>query len=232
MMKKRRELLVNIVLIINVILILGIVVYGMSRREKAQEAVSGSVFSETDEDVYYLGERELAEFSDVIIEQFHKESELVVRSVETSVSVDLKQTGLFDIDLLNKTQTVIYKGTGRFYVDLSMLGEHSIRMDNADSKIIIEIPHTELAEIEIDPDKFTFEETEKGLLAFGELKFTAKEYNSLETECKKRIRQAVDIAENYRAADERAIEEMTKIYDPIVKAVDDTYRVEIVFISY
>ncbi len=218
-------------LIISIILIAGVVIYGCKYRIKEPYVESGNNYAEEDNDVYYIDEHELADFSEVIIEQFQKESELVVSSVEASVPVDIKKTGALDMGIFNKTQRLIYKGTGRFYVDLSLLGKHSISLDNDSSTVRIEIPHTKLAEIEINPDKFTFEETEKGLLAFGELKFTAEEYNDLQIECKERMKAAVDIKENYEAADKNAIEEMTKIYEPIVKAVDDTYHVEIVFID-
>lgn len=227
-MKKK---IADIVLIVSVVLIFAVVVYGVSHREKEQETAGGGYYAEGDEDVYYLDEHALAEFSDVIVEEFHKESELIVSSVDTSVTVDLKQTGVLDFDVFNKTQKVTYKGTGRFYVDLSVLGQNSISLDNDRAVVTIEIPRTKLAEIEINPDKFTFEETEKGFLAFGDLKFTAKEYNDLETECKNRIEAAVDTAANRQTADERAIEEMTKIYEPIVKAVDAAYCVEVVFMK-
>ncbi len=221
----------DVILAVSVILTAGVMIYGILQGREEQAVFAEDYDTEEDTDVYYMDEHQLAEFSDVIIEQFHKESELSVSSVEASVSVDLKKTGILDIDLLNKTQKLTYRGSGRFYVDLSLLGQHSISLDNAASSITIEIPHTRLAEIEIDPDQFTFEETEKGLLAFGELTFTAEEYNDLQTECKKRMKAAVDTEENHRLADERAVEEMTRIYEPIVKAVDKSYHVEIVFIE-
>ncbi len=227
-MKKK---IADIALVVSIVLIVVVAVYGMSHREKEQETANGGYYAESDEDVYYLDEHELAEFSDVIVEEFHKESELTVSLVDTSVTVDLKQTGVLDFDVFNKTQKVTYHGSGRFYVDLSALGRNSISLDNDRTVITIEIPRTKLAEIEINPDKFTCAETEKGFLAFGDLKFTAQEYNDLETECKHRIEAAVDTAANHKTADERAIEEMTKIYEPIVKAVDDAYRVEIVFME-
>ncbi len=227
-MKKK---IADIALVVSIVLIVVVAVYGVSHREKEQETVGGGYYAESDEDIYYLDEHELAEFSDVIVEEFHKESELTVSLVDTSVTVDLKQTGVLDFDVFNKTQKVTYHGSGRFYVDLSMLGKHSVSLDNDRAVVTIEIPRTKIAEIEINPDKFTCEETEKGFLAFGDLKFTAKEYNDLETECKHRIEAAVDTAANRKTADERAIEEMTKIYEPIVKAVDDAYRVEIVFME-
>lgn len=224
-----KKSIANAALAVSVVLIAAVLIYGAVRGSRKQETAAGQTYTEPEEDFYHIDAHTLADFSDVLTEQFSRESDLVVWSADASVSVDLKEIGLMDFNIFNKTQRITYKGTGRFYVDLSALGRHSIRLDNDNATITIEIPHAELAEIEIDPDRFIYEEAEKGLLAFGELKFTAQEYNGLETECKRRIRDAVDIQENRQTADKRAVEEMTKLYEPIVKAVDDTYSVKIVF---
>ena len=42
---------------------------------------------------------------------------------------------------------------------------------------------------------------------------------------------AVNKPENFTRADDRAIEEMKKIYDPVVKAVDASYSVSIDFVG-
>ena len=63
------------------------------------------------------------------------------------------------------------------------------------------------------------------------MKFTAKEYNKLEKEAKQKVFDAVNKPENFTRADDRAIEEMKKIYDPVVKAVDASYSVNIDFIG-
>ena len=63
------------------------------------------------------------------------------------------------------------------------------------------------------------------------MKFTAKEYNNLEMEAKQKVFDAVNKPENFTKADDRAIEEMKKIYDPVVKAVDASYSVSIDFVG-
>lgn len=226
-----KEKTANVALIAVAVLTLLAVAYGFARCAGTGEISGGPPAAAEEEDVYRLGGHDLAEFSQPILEEFGQESKLVVSEVDAEVSVELKQTGLFDIGVLNKSQDVTYRGTCRFYVDLSALGQRSIRLDDQNAVITIEIPHTKLEEIEIDPDRFTFGETEKGLLAFGDLRFTAREYNDLEVACKQKIRSAVSVEENYQKADEMAVAEMKKIYEPIVKAVDSTYRVEIEFIQ-
>lgn len=191
-------------------------------------------FAETpprlENDVYVLKKRTVAEFQPVILEKFREESELVVSSVETTETLDLKQMGIFDWSILNKTQTLTYRGSGDFYVDLSSLGEKNIRLDNAKKAVVIEIPRTKMAPVEIDPEKFEAGETRKGMLAFGELKFTPQEYNDLEKEVRSRVYNAVHTESNLKKADEYAVSEMKKLYEPVVRLIDDDYTVEIEFI--
>lgn len=207
--------------------IVGVLAYGMTHETVAAAAENPLVF---ETEVYVLEERSVAEFQPVIMEKFNEESELAVYSVETTETLDLKQMGILDWSILNKTQTLKYRGSGTFYVDLSSLGERNIRLDNDRRAVIIEIPHTKLAPVEIDPEKFEAGETQKGLLAFGDLKFTPQEYNNLEREVRSRIRLAVHTEENFKKADENAVTEMKKLYEPVVKLVDDDYTVEIEFI--
>lgn len=212
----------------SVLAIIGIVLYGRFHKPAPKQAEALPVVYE--EDVYVLNERSVTEFQPVIMEKFNEESELVVSTVETTEVVDLKQMGIFDWSVLNKTQTLKYKGSGTFYVDLNSLGEKNIRLDNDRNVVIIEIPHTRMAPVEIDPGKFEAGEAYKGLLAFGELKFTPQEYNDLEKEVRSRIQEAVYTESNLKKADEAAIAEMKKIYEPVVKLIDDDYGVEIEFI--
>lgn len=226
-MKNIRSNIYTYGLAATVIAIVFIVIYGIFHKNVP---VTAEIPQPYEEDVYILNERSVAEFQPVIMEKFNEESELVVYSVEAAESLDLKKIGLFDWSILNKTQSLTYKGTAGFYVDLSSIGENNIRLDNEQKTVIIEIPHTKPAPIEIDPGQFEAGETEKGFLAFGDLKFTAQEYNDLEKEVQNRIYQAVYTESNFEEADNRAVAEMKKIYEPLVKTIDDDYVVEIEFI--
>lgn len=226
-----KRILANLGLILCLLAIVGILVFSLLHKpEEAVQAAAMEPFN-IEEETYHINGRSLAEFSDVIVEKFNEESKLMVSSVDASVSVELKQNAGWDVGFLTKTQKVTYKGTGKFYVDLSMMGEHSIKMNEDEQKITIEIPHARMEPLEIDPTKFTVDKVENGLLAFGDLKFTPAEFNSLETGCKAKLENEINTAANRQAADERAIEEMLKIYEPIVKTVDDAYSVEITFMG-
>lgn len=223
--------ILQILLYISIILIIIVVVIGIVINKKSSETVDSTASEDKyiDDYIYQLNEKIIVDFYTPILENFSKESQLIVSSADASIDLNLKQPGVIDIALLNKSQKITYKGTGRFYIDMSQLSEESISVDDDNKTITISIPHTQLLPIEIDPDKFESEDAKKGFLAFGDLKFTPQEFNELETECVTKITKIIDTKENRLKADENAIEEITKIYEPIVKSVDDSYSVCVEF---
>lgn len=226
-----KNIILNVLLCISIGLIVIVTAVGAkvekNNKSEKREAVAESKY--VDDDVYVLNDHTIADFSSVIIQEFNKESQFVVSSVDAKIAVNLKQTGVLDVGFLNKTQKITYNGTGRFYLDLSSEDNISIAMSSDEKTITIGIPHVELMDIEIDPNRFESEDAKKGLLAFGDMKFTANEFNEIEVECKSKLTKAINTKENRLKADENALAEMTKIYDPIVKAVDEDYHVEVVF---
>lgn len=224
--------LANAGVIAIVLIILVVLLFALFRKPKEEAVETMAEPYPIEEERYSINSRSLVEFSDVIVEKFREESKLLVSSVDATISMELKQNSGWDIGILTKTQKISYQGTGKFYVDLSMMGPHSLRLDEDSQTITIEIPHASMEPLEIDPTGFTCEEVENGLLAFGDLKFTPKEFNDLQTTCKLKLEKEINTEANRNAADERAVEEMMKIYEPIVKTVDDDYSVEITFMGY
>lgn len=224
----RRNVITGSLLAILLLATIIITVVGTKHEPVPYKPVTPGV---TEDDRYYLSERTTAEFMPVIIEKFLEESELVVLTAETSQTIDLKQMGIFDWEVLNKTQTLTFKATGNFYIDLAMLGENSVRVENETKQVVIYIPYAKMAPAEIDPDKFEASEVQKGLFAMGDLKFTPQEYNTLEKEAKDRINKALNTEENLKKADKRAQEEVEKLFNPVVQAVDADYQVRIEFVN-
>lgn len=232
MIRDIEKLLVNIIFGVCVVLAISVLVFGIAKSKKKSEDIKngkGFVAGFDDDEIYHLNERTVVDFYDPIIEQFNKESQLVVSSADASIDLNLRQTGIIDIGLLNKSQKIKYKGTGRFYVDMSELSESDIIVDEEQKTITLMVPHTKLLPVEIDPNRFESEDAKKGFLAFGDLKFTPKEYNDLQTEVKTKLEKSINVKENRLKADENAVEEIIKIYEPIVKALDDEYFVNVEF---
>ena len=171
------------------------------------------------------------DFSEVIIGN-HKESrKLIVSTQEAKVSTMLTDSLIkkLDFDFLKKTQNVSYAGTGYFVVDLDNLTKANVVQDKKNKIVTIRIDHAYLQTIEIDPNKIIIDEVKEGLLARGKIKLTVNDYNVIEKELRKRLEEKFDTIENGQNADATALRMVREVYEPIVKAIDSSYRLLVEF---
>lgn len=171
------------------------------------------------------------DFSEVLLGNQEETRKLIVSTQEAAVSTELsdKLIQKIDFDFLKKTQKVSYTGTGYFVVDLDCLTKESIVQDKENKIITIKIGHAYLQAIEIDPDKIIIDEVKKGLLAWGDIELTVKDYNIIEKELRSRLETKFNTAENGQKADEIALRMVKEVYEPIVKAIDSRYSVAVEF---
>lgn len=171
------------------------------------------------------------DFSEVIIGN-HKESrKLIVSTQEAKVSTMLTDSLIkkLDFDFLKKTQNVSYAGTGYFVVDLDNLTKANVVQDKKNKIVTIRIDHAYLQTIEIDPNKIIIDEVKEGLLARGKIKLTVNDYNVIEKELRKRLEEKFDTIENGQNADATALRMVREVYEPIVRAIDSSYRLLVEF---
>ena len=93
----------------------------------------------------------------------------------------------------------------------------------------IRIPHTYLQYVVPDLEATEFEDTEKGLLAFGDIKMTTEEQNELERSVEEAMRERLDQPDRYEEADTLALLKTYEIFQPLVTTVSREYVVEMVF---
>lgn len=199
-----------------------------------------AVFSETYDDgieqidintIYLENSGVEVDFAEVLLGSHEETRKLIVSTQEATVSTELtdKLIQKIDFDFMKKTQKVSYTGTGYFVVDLDQLTRESIIQDKEKKVITIKIGHAYLQAIEIDPDKIIVDEVKKGLLTWGEIELTVKDYNAIEKELRSRLEEKFNTAENGQKADETALQMVKEVYEPIVKAIDKDYEVRVEF---
>ena len=215
-----------------VVAILGILIWGMS--------TTTTVFSETYDDgveqidlntIYLESSGVEVNFSEVLLGNQEETRKLIVSTQEATVSTELSDKVIqkLDFDFLKKTQKVSYTGCGYFVVDLDQFTKESIIQDDENKVVTIKIGHAYLQAIEIDPDKVIVDEVKKGLLTWGDIELTVKDYNEIEKELRNRLEAEFNTAENGQKADENALRMVKDVYEPIVKAIDSQYNVAVEF---
>lgn len=215
-----------------VVAILGILIWGMS--------TTTTVFSETYNDgveqidinsIYLESSGVEVNFSEVLLGNQEETRKLIVSTQEATVSTELSDKVIqkLDFDFLKKTQKVSYTGCGYFVVDLDQFTKESIIQDDENKVVTIKIGHAYLQAIEIDPDKVIVDEVKKGLLTWGDIELTVKDYNEIEKELRNRLEAEFNTAENGQKADETALRMVKEVYEPIVRAIDSQYNVVVQF---
>lgn len=227
---KKKALIIFCVIVL--VAIIGILIW--SRNDAT------TVFNETYNDgveqidintIYLEGSRVEVDFTEVLLSSQEETRKLIVSTQEATVSTELKDKLIqkIDFDFLKKTQKVSYTGTGYFVVDLDNLTKDNIIQDKENKVITIKIGHAYLQAIEIDPDKIIVDEVKKGLLTWGDIELTVKDYNVIEKELRSRLEDKFNTVENGQEADEIALRMVKEVYEPVVKAIDKDYSVVVEF---
>ena len=181
--------------------------------------------------IYLNGSKVEVDFSEVIIGTQEETRKLIVSTQEATVSTELTSELIrqLDFNFLKKTQKVSYTGNGYFVVDLDNLTKENIIQNKQKKQITIKIDHAYLQVIEINPEKIIIDEVKEGLLARGDIKLTVKDYNAIEKELRNRMEEKFNTAENGQKADKIALQMVKEVYEPVIKAIDSSYELNVEF---
>lgn len=124
---------------------------------------------------------------------------------------------------------ITYSGTAVYTVDLSDLKSSDIVLDDENKIITLYIPHAVQEEINIPEDRIDFGDTEKGLLAFGDIKLTVEESSKIQAGVRDKMQQTLDSQNVLETADRFAKLSVWEMYSPIVKGVAKNYSLEVEF---
>ncbi len=217
----------NLAVLVLVIAIIAVVAYGMIEKDKIDDEQEL-----TDSDFLQLDDSKVrVNFSEVILSPQNETRELIVSTQEATVTADLEDRVIkqLDIDALKRSQSVNYTGTGYFVVNLNTLTEKNITVDDVNKRVIIQIEHAKLKDIVIDPNKVKVGAVKKGVLALGNLEITVKDYNQIEQQLIDKLKAKFNTGENLQEVDDYALEMVKEIYEPVVRAVDISYTVVVTF---
>jgi hypothetical protein len=166
------------------------------------------------------------DFSNAILGESREKSEFVVLEQDVSVTSRVSQA-LANLALFEKSQLIRSYGTGVYSVDLSKLTEDDVALDNEQKTVTVTIPHAALSYLTVDVDKTEYEETQKAIFAFGEIKLTNEQMGLLEQSIQDAMRAELETADMLAKADASAITQVQKLFLPLVQAVAADYTVVI-----
>lgn len=213
-------------------LVLAVIIWGCAHGAGPLRVEVSDGIEPVDLDTVYLSPSGVeVNFSDVILSRQNETRKLIVRTQNGTVSTKLtdRLINQLDFDFMKKTQNVSYTGTGCFVVDLDRLTAANVVEDKEKKTVTIRIGHAYLESIDINPNNIIIDDVKEGLLAWGDIKLTVADYNTIERELRARLEEKFDTAANGQAADEAALRMVKEVYEPVVKAIDCRYSVVVQF---
>ena len=201
------------------------------KKQVTKEAYNDGIEQISIDSIYLTRSGVQVDFSEVIIGTQEETRKLIVSTQEATVSTELtdRLINQLDFDFLKKTQKVSYTGEGYFVVDLDNLTRENIIEDQKNKTITLKIDHAYLQAIEIDPNKIIIDEVKESLLARGDIELTVKDYNIIEKELRKKLETEFNTAENGQKADTTALHMVKDVFELLIKAIDSSYDLYVEF---
>ena len=171
----------------------------------------------------------VADFEEAILGEATRRKLLIVEEQEVYVNTTITETGLFNLGVFNKAQALTIHGTGQYTVDLTEISKGDISLDEETYELTIRIPHAQLHRVSFDPSKTEVGDTDKGWLAFGEIKLNAEQQKNFEVEATEKLTEKLTDPARFREADRFARLSAYETYQPIIRTVSPAYKVVIEF---
>lgn len=168
-----------------------------------------------------------ADFEEAILGKTEQQKKLEVYSCEVSDVAELIDTGFANLKVFTKCKMITYHGVATYTVDLSKVKKSSIEFDEENKVITLYIPHAVREELTIPSKNIEFGDTNKGLLAWGDIEATPEALAEVQTVATKKMEEKLEETKQGEQADKFAKLSVWEIYQPIVKGVSKEYVLEV-----
>lgn len=153
-----------------------------------------------------------------ILENILSQQKVIVTEVtlKEKITVDNSYGSL---EIFKKVQSIYFIGKGAYTVDLSKIEKSDITLDNDNNTLSVVLPSPTVLDdnIYIDEKQTSYEEVKKGLLRFGEIKFTSSEYSNLLTYIKEKMKEKLIEEEYTEKAKENTTSFINNLFSNIYK---------------
>jgi hypothetical protein len=217
---------------VSVVLIIGLVLGGFNwyRQYKRDTAILKSVegYDLTVNNNGILGYTAV-DFADVVVGSSQRQALLIVDEQELSVPSVITQAGLFKLGIFSKNQSVVYNGTAQYTIDLSKITADKIEVDAPNHTITVTVPYPQLHTVIFNPANTVFGDTEKGLLAFGDIKMTLQDSSAIEAEAITKLEEKANDPAILKKAEDYGRYALRDFYEAAIDSITQSYKVKIVF---
>jgi hypothetical protein len=164
------------------------------------------------------------EIQERVLLEVEDKAQLIVFEQNVQVDIQISQM-LWNIPIFEKTKEIHAYGKGAFGVDLSHMTKDSILVDHNIREVYIILEPAALMYVEPDYTKTTYEDTQRALFAFGEIKMTQEQQTVVNQDIKNAMTEELQGEDLLAKADEKAIERLQELMEPLIKEIVPGYKI-------
>ena len=170
-----------------------------------------------------------ADFQDAILGNTTAKQDLEVMDQALVLPTTVTKSGLGNLKIFSKVKQCQFAGDGIYTIDMGKMDTEHISYDENTHTVTVKVPHAVLAHVILDEGNTTFDDTDKGLLAFGDLALTEEQHNELTTTIKDQMTQELEKEDLMKMADDYGQKKVWQILNPLVETVDKNVMLEVEF---
>ena len=150
-----------------------------------------------------------------LIKEIRSTSKIIPLEIELSKSITIdKSWG--NLELFQKYTRIKFFANCSFFVDLSNIKEEDIIVDKNKNIIDITIPNPQIFTIDIIREKTIYEDSSNGLLRFGEIMLTSKEFEAVQKNVYKSFEETLNQKDIYEKAIYSSKISLTNLLEKII----------------
>lgn len=165
-----------------------------------------------------------SEITEMIATENRELKQLIVYEQDIEASMDITDMFL-NIEWFKKKQTVHLQATAEYIVDLSRIRNQDVTIDRAEKKITVVIPRAELKTVNIDFTKTTFDDIERNIFGWGDIKLTPEQQNEVEKDLQEALFAEASGSPYLASADLSAMRQVEAVYRKILKNLDSSVEI-------
>ncbi len=156
-----------------------------------------------------------SEISEIIATENRELKQLIVYEQDVEAAMDITDMFL-DIEWFKKKQTVHLTATAEYIIDLAKITEDDVSVNRTDRIITVTIPRAELKNVVIDFSKTTFDDIERNIFGWGDIKLTPEQTNEVEKDLQEALLEEASQTPYLSSADLAGIRQVEAVYRKVL----------------
>ena len=165
-----------------------------------------------------------SEITEIIATQNRQLKQLIVYEQDIEASMDITDMFL-DIEWFKKKQTVHLKATAEYIIDLAKISDEDVTVNKDEKTITVTIPRAELKNVVIDYSKTTFDDIERNIFGWGDIKLTPEQQNEVEKDLKEALLKEAQETPYLTSADLAGMRQVEAVYKKVLTNLDSGAKI-------